>query len=133
MISASEIAQKEQARRNLRKETYKIILEQFSKKIRAASERREGYATLLVPPFVIGFPMYPFEEALEYMRRQLVKSGYSVSQGLEAGQFIVTWQAARSRPAPRPPAHVESDTADDFFSSLANLQKTAQQIRSKGR
>lgn len=135
MISASEIAQREQARRNLRKETYKTILEQFSRKIKAASERRDAFATLVVPPFVIGFPMYPFDEAIVYLRRQLVISGYSVRQGIESGQFIVTWQSARPKPPPKStaPAPLEGDTADDFFSSLANLQKTAQQIRSRGK
>ena len=134
MISASEIASREQARRNLRKETYKTILEQFSRKIKAASERRELAVTLVVPPFVIGFPMYPFDEALVYLRRQLVNSGYSVSQGLEPGQFIVNWQRARPKAAPREvPVGTPGDTADDFFSSLANLQKTAQQIRARGK
>lgn len=131
MISASEIAQQEQARRNLRKETYKTILEQFSKKIKAASFRRETHAVLTVPPFVIGFPMYPFDEALAYLRRQMVLSGYSVRQGLEPGQFIVTWQNAKPKSTPTaPPPQTDND---EFFSSLANLQKTAQQIRSKGR
>lgn len=107
-----------------------MILEQFSRKIQAASERREPYVTLVVPPFVIGFPMYPFEEALVYLRRQLVISGYSVSQGLEPGHFIVNWQKARPKAAPR---EAPVSEGDDFFSSLANLQKTAQQIRAKGK
>jgi hypothetical protein len=133
MISASEIASREQARRNLRKETYKTILEQFSRKIQAASERHEPSVTLVVPPFVIGFPMYPFDEALVYLRRQLVISGYSVSQGLEPGQLVVNWQKARPKAAPRVHDVPVSSEADDFFSSLANLQKTAQQIRSRGK
>jgi hypothetical protein len=131
MISASEIASREQARRNLRKETYRVIIDQFSRKIQAASERREPFVTLVVPPFVIGFPMYPFDEAIVYLRRQLVISGYSVSQGLEPGQFVVNWQ--RARPKAAPAVVTGGDTADDFFSSLANLQKTAQQIRSRGK
>lgn len=132
MISASEIAEREAARRNLRKETYKTILEQFSKKIKVASERREATATLVVPPFVIGYPMYPFDDALVYLRRQLVRSGYSVAQGLERGSFVVSWQGARPKTAPTsgPPVASESD---DLFSSLANLQKTAQQLRSRGK
>lgn len=131
MISASEIARHEQARRDLRKETYRIILEQFSRKIKAASERREPHATLVVPPLVIGFPMYPFDEALVYLRRQLVRSGYQVRQGLEPGQFIVSWAAARPTPPPRTlPTVPEGE--DLLFTSLANLQKTAQVLRSKG-
>ena len=133
MISASEIASREQARRNLRKETYRVIIDQFSRKIQAASERRESSVTLVVPPFVIGFPMYPFDEALVYLRRQLVISGYSVSQGLDPGQFVENWQRARPKAAPRVGEVPVSSEGDDFFSSLANLQKTAQQIRSRGK
>jgi hypothetical protein len=78
--------------------------------------------------------MYPFDEALVYLRRQLVISGYSVSQGLETGQFIVNWQKARPKAAVSAPREVPaSSEADDFFSSLANLQKTAQQIRARGK
>lgn len=77
--------------------------------------------------------MYPYDEALVYLRRQLVISGYSVRQGLDQGQFIVTWQSARPKAPPKAPAPLEGDTGDDFFSSLANLQKTAQQLRSKSK
>jgi hypothetical protein len=69
-----------------------------------------------------------------YLRRQLVISGYSVSQGLEPGQLVVNWQKARPKAAaPRVHDVPVSSEADDFFSSLANLQKTAQQIRSRGK
>ncbi len=126
MISASEIAQKEQARRNLRKETYKIILEQFSKKIKAASDRGERYANLKTPPMVIGYPLYPFQEATVYLQRQLVLSGYTVRAGVEPGEYVVTWEKARPAPKVAPPASLASE---DMFSSLANLQKTAQKLR----
>lgn len=127
MISAAEIAQKEQARRNLRKEAYRSVLEQFSKKIRAASDRGERYVHLTVPPFVIGFPLYPFDEAVQYLQRQLVKSGYTVRHGLEPGNYVVTWERARPKPAPHQVP--QSLASEDMFSSLANLQKTAQRLK----
>ena len=132
MISAGDIAERERARRSVRKETYKNILEQFSRKVQAAAERREKHATLQVPPMVLGFPMYPYEEALWYLRRQLILSGYQVQQGLEQGQYIVTWDVKSTRrvaskesvsPAPEP--------GDDLFSGLANMQKVAAQLRKK--
>ena len=132
MISAGDIAERERARRSIRKETYKNILEQFSRKVKAAAERREKHATLQVPPMVLGFPMYPYEEALWYLRRQLILSGYQVQQGLEQGQYIVTWDVKSTRrvaskesvsPAPEP--------GDDLFSGLANMQKVAAQLRKK--
>ena len=71
--------------------------------------------------------MYPFEEALGYLPRQLVRSGYTVRQGLEKGEYVVTWEKAR--PASKSTEQPQSLASDDMFTSLANLQKTAQKLR----
>lgn len=126
MIKAAEVALCEQNRKNIRKETYRTILEQFSRKIKACVERGEKTAHLKVPVMTIGFPLYPYDEATEYMGRQLVRSGYTVRRGLEPGEFVVSWEAARPTRSTAPPVASE-DT--DLFSSLANLQKTAQRLR----
>jgi hypothetical protein len=134
MISAGDIADRDRARREIRKNTYKNILEQFSRKVQAAAERREKYATLQVPPMVLGFPMYPYDEALWYLRRQLVLAGYQVEQGLEPGQYIVRWdRAAKASPARSQRVEVApmAEPGDDLFSGLANMQKVAAQLRKK--
>jgi Family of unknown function (DUF5759) len=135
MISAHEVAERDRARNSIRKNTYKHILEQFSKKVKAASERREKSVTLQVPPMVLGFPMYPYEEALWYLRRQLVLAGYQVSQGLEQGQYIVRWdRPIGSKPAPKDESStrwVGPEPGDDLFSGLANMQKVAAKLRGK--
>jgi len=127
MISAQEIGERERSRNNIRKETYKNILEQFSKKVKAAVERREKYAVLQVPPLVMGFPLFPYDEALWYIRRQLVLLGYKVSQGGEEGQFIVTWE----KPKKNKQIISYSEPGEDLFSGLANMQKTAAKLRGK--
>ena len=91
------------------------------------SERGERQAHLKVPPMVIGYPLYPFQEAIVFLQRQLVRSGYTVRQGIEPGEYVVTWEKAR--PAPKAQAPPQSLASEDMFSSLANLQKTAQKIR----
>jgi hypothetical protein len=134
MISAGDIAERERARNSIRKNTYKHILEQFSRKVQAAAERRERSATLQVPPMVLGFPMYPYDEALWYLRRQLVLSGYQVQQGPEPGQYIVRWdRAAKTAPARSQRLDVEPvpEPGDDLFSGLANMQKVAAKLRGK--
>jgi hypothetical protein len=134
MISAGDIAERDRARNAIRKNTYKHILEQFSRKVQAAAERREKYATLQVPPMVLGFPMYPYDEALWYLRRQLVLAGYQVEQGLETGQYIVRWaKAHKAAPARSQRLDVApmAEPGDDLFSGLANMQKVAAQLRKK--
>jgi hypothetical protein len=132
MISAGDVAERERARRAIRKETYKNILEQFSRKVQAAAERRERSAVLQVPPLVLGFPMYPYDEALSYLRRQLILAGYQVQQGAEQGQFIVTWEKAlRTQRKPASAEFKGADPGDDVFFGLANMQKVAAQLRKK--
>jgi hypothetical protein len=126
MISARELAEREHQRRNVRKQTYQTILEQFSRKVQAAADRRETFSTLVVPPMVLGFPMYPFSEATGYIERQLKRAGYTVTRGTDHGHFMVSWgQAPR---APRP-TQTDALPGDDLFSGLANLQKTAARLR----
>jgi len=134
MISAGDIAERDRARNAIRKNTYKHILEQFSRKVQAAAERREKSATLQVPPMVLGFPMYPYDEALWYLRRQLVLAGYQVEQGLEPGQYIVRWdRAAKTAPVRSQRLDVAPvpEPGDDLFSGLANMQKVAAKLRGK--
>jgi hypothetical protein len=130
MISARELAEREHQRRGVRKQTYQTILEQFSRKVRAAAERRETTAILVVPPMVLGFPMYPFDEAVAYIERQLKRAGYIVAPGTDHGNFRISW--ARAVPRAAPPAETPRPE-DDLFSGLANLQKTAARLRENRR
>jgi hypothetical protein len=132
MISAGDIAERDRARNAIRKNTYKHILEQFSRKVQAAAERREKSATLQVPPMVLGFPMYPYDEALWYLRRQLVLAGYQVEQGLEPGQYIVRWAKARKASEKEVSTfQAATEPGDDLFAGLANMQKVAAKLRGK--
>ena len=78
MLSAKEIANRERTRRNVRKETYRAILEQLCRKIRSNCDKGQRSAYLEVPPFVLGYPPYNVAQAVEYIVRQLERLGYQV-------------------------------------------------------
>lgn len=122
VISAKEIAANEKLRRDVRKETYKALLEQFSRKIKTQSEIGNKFTDLTVPPFLIGFPRYNIPKTVEYMVRQLVRLGYTV-QRTGPINLRISWGRAPSSSAP-----VE-DVPEDILPGLANLQKTAQKLR----
>jgi hypothetical protein len=122
MISAKEIAAKEKLRRDVRKETYKALLEQFSRKIKTQSEIGNKFTDLTIPPFLIGYPRYNIAKTTEYMTRQLVRLGYTV-QRTGPINLRISWARAPSNSAP-----VE-DVPEDILPGLANLQKTAQKLR----
>lgn len=123
MLTAREVADMERTRRNVRKETYRAILEQLCRKIRAASVKGQRSALLSVPPFVLGYPPFDVTQAVTYITRQLENLGYQVyRQGLV--ELEVTWFVKESKKQ-----NEIIDHGDDILPSLVNLQKTANMIR----
>jgi len=123
-VTAKEMAALEKARQNVKKETYKALLDQFSRKIRTSHELGLKSALLTVPPFVVGFPRYDLPKAVRYLCRQLQKLGYTVDLSGPVS-FRVRWDR-RSRAVQEDPA---DDQPLDLLPGLVNLQKMAQKIR----
>jgi hypothetical protein len=123
-VTAKEMAALEKARQNVKKETYKALLDQFSRKIRTSHELGLKSALLTVPPFVVGFPRYDLPKAVPYLCRQLQKLGYTVDMSGPVS-FRVRWDR-RSRAVQEEPAE---DQTMDLLPGLVNLQKMAQKIR----
>lgn len=123
MLPAKEVAAMERTRKNVRKETYRAILEQLCRKIRAASVKGRKSAHLGVPPFVLGYPPFDVTQAVTYITRQLENLGYQVyRQGLV--DLEVTWFVKDHKKTTE-----IIDHGDDILPSLVNLQKTANMIR----
>jgi hypothetical protein len=124
MITAKELAAKEQTRKNVKKETYRALLEQFCRKIRTASDLGQKEVLLSVPPFVIGYPAYNMPITVDYMGRQLERLGYKV---FRAGlvDLLVKWNVKAD------PISEIQDSCEDLLPTLMNLQKTAAKYRSK--
>jgi hypothetical protein len=128
VVTARELAERERKRLDVRKSTYKAILEQFSRTISNAASLGSHRAILTTPRFVIGYPSYSHDSASNYLERQLRRLGYRVERALPH-VFHVTWD--------RPNASVQQqptiiDHSNDL-PSLANLAKTARDIRTRGK
>jgi hypothetical protein len=123
-LTAKDMAALEKARQNVKKETYKAILEQFSRKIRTSHELGLKEALLTVPPFVVGFPKYDLPKAVKYLGRQLQKLGYTVSV-IGPVSFKVRWDRASTTKS-EPDAE---ENPFDILPGLVNMQKMAQKIR----
>ncbi len=78
MINVSEINNIESNRKKNKKELYKKIYEQFSRKIRCTVELGGKYVFLRVPSVVFGFPTFDRSHACVYLRRQLELAGFNV-------------------------------------------------------
>jgi Family of unknown function (DUF5759) len=122
-LAAKDVAAMEKARANVKKETYRAMLDQFSRKIRTSYELGRKEAVLSIPPFVIGYPKYDLAKAVVYMSRQLIRLGYVVEL-VGPLDLKVNWEKP-----------IELDTGEqdsepiDILPGLVNLQKTAQRLR----
>jgi len=126
-MQAREIVAREKKRTDVLKETYKALLEQFSRRIKTSSDLGQKSSILTVPPFIVGFPKYDMARAVMYMCRQLERLGYTVNL---VGPFDikVEWAARKSAVEEIP---VEDAAPDVYFPSLVNLHKAAGKIRVK--
>jgi hypothetical protein len=127
MINVRDIAKIEQKRKDLRKEIYTKIFEQFSRKIKQCVELGQKYATLTVPSFLLGYPTFDRELASSYLERQLERAGFTVVR--EEYVFVVSWRTP-SKKAPAPPQPPPPDPDEDSgFPTLMNLRKAANKYR----
>lgn len=128
IVSAKALAEREKKRLDVKKATYRAILEQFSRKISNAATLGVHEVFLTTPRFVIGFPAYDVQVASVYLMRQLVRLGYKVKPTAPLTMHV-TWE----KPVPSTHTVVIDHSSDEQLPTLANLHKTAQTIRSKKR
>ena len=126
MINVRQIQKIEESKRQIKKETYKKILDQFSRKIQVSVFANQKQVFLEVPMFLIGYPTYNIEAAAVYLKRQLELGGFKVFR-MSPIVFNVSWYSEKEKkqaPAPvyepSPPTFSETD-----FPSLVNLKKAA--------
>jgi hypothetical protein len=122
MISAKELVEKDKKRQNIKKELYKAILEQFSRKIKASFDLGSKSTVLIVPSFMIGFPKYDLPTAVKYMGRQLIRLGYRVKLQSPVS-YEVSWEKLKPENDP------EVIEPEFEFPSLMNLKKTAEKYK----
>lgn len=124
IASAKDIMAFEKKKGYAKKEYYKALLEQFSRKIKHSVEIGKKDAILTVPSFLVGYPKYDLAATVMYMSRQLGRLGYKVEL-VGPLDLKVTWRKTR----PDQEEQAETDDPHTFLPSLVNLQKTAQKLR----
>ncbi len=129
LVSASDISGIHQAKKDIRKETYKKILEQFSKKIKHHAQLNQTSATLIVPVIVLGFPTFDRAIAATYLERQLRNGGY-ITRRLDNVTTFVQWGTVQQRgTAKKQQAEETVHSAFGELDGLVNLRKVANKYR----
>lgn len=113
-------------KRELKKEVLIRILNSLCKKISFAYSLGKDEILVQIPEMIFGYPTYKLSFVTLYMNRQLQNLGYSTSI-MGTGLINISWKVHKTKEilVKKKTIHVEE------LDSLANLKKTANQIRKK--
>lgn len=123
MININDVQKIENTRRQIRKEIYTKIFEQFSRKIKQTAEFGQKQVFLRVPSVVIGYPSFDRGSAARYLKRQLDNGGFT-TQLVSEIDIYVTWDVKVNKETKK-----EEPESDIEFPSFVNLRKVANQYR----
>jgi len=122
MISIDDVTKIDEKRKQIRKEIYKKIYDQFSAKIKQTVELGHKQIFLTVPAFLIGYPVFDRSAAARYIARQFVLGGFTVKL-VSDNDIYVSWIIPKKKKV-----KVEKDEEVDF-PNLMNLKKIANKYR----
>lgn len=125
MISINDIHKIDEKRKQIRKEIYTKIYEQFSRKIKQCVELGHKQIFLLVPSYLVGYPVFDRTAAAKYIARQFKLGGFQV-QVVSQYEIYVTWQVTKKKKEKQ--TEKVEDELDDF-PKLMNLKKMANKYR----
>lgn len=123
MIDINEIQRIENHRRQLKKQIYTAIYEQFSRKIRQSVECGQKQVFLRVPTFVMGYPAFDRAAAARYLQKQLNRAGFT-TQLIGEIDIYVSWDTSTKNISQK-----KEEVEDVEFPSFVNLRKAANKYR----
>jgi hypothetical protein len=122
MISIDDVTKIDEKRKQIRKEIYTKIYEQFSSKIKQSVELGHKQLFLSVPSFLIGYPVFDRSAAARYIARQFVLGGFTVKL-VSDHDIYVSWAIPKKKKEKR------DSEEDGDFPNLMNLKKMANKYR----
>ena len=78
MVKAEELIKKQKEKEDKKYITFEKIYKKIEKKISTASSCDYYYTWYQVPEFLIGLPLYSFNECNEYVQIKLKKNGFDI-------------------------------------------------------
>ena len=122
MISINDVTKIDEKRKQIKKEIYTRIYEQFSRKIKQSVELGHKQVFLTVPTFVVGYPTFDRSAAARYIMRQLKLGGFDVRLVSDYDMYV-SWII------PKKVKERVEEPDDTEFPDLMNLKKMADKYR----
>tara|TARA_R110002072_G_scaffold41761_3_gene116783 strand:+ start:234 stop:614 length:381 start_codon:yes stop_codon:yes gene_type:complete len=125
MLSVDDIQKIEKQRRDIKKEIYKKIYEQFCRKIKQCVEFGESQAFLRTPTYLVGYPTFDRNRATVYIKRQLELGKFDVTL-ISDVDLYVSWKKQKQKQKENEPT---PEFEEEAFPTLMNLKKAAAKYR----
>ena len=122
MISINDVTKIDEKRKQIRKEIYTRVYEQFSRKIKQSVELGHKQVFLTVPTFVIGYPTFDRGAAARYVARQFKLGGFDVRLVGDYDMYV-SWVI------PKKVKQKVEEPDETEFPDLVNLKKMADRYR----
>ena len=122
MISINDVTKIDEKRKQIKKEIYTRVYEQFSRKIKQSVELGHKQVFLTVPTFVIGYPTFDRSAAARYIARQLKLGGFDVRHVSDYDMYV-SWII------PKKTKQKIDEPDESEFPDLMNLKKIADKYR----
>jgi len=122
MISINDVTKIDEKRKQIRKEIYTRVYEQFSRKIKQSVELGHKQVFLTVPTFVIGYPTFDRGAAARYVARQFKLGGFDVRLVGDYDMYV-SWVI------PKKVKRKVEEHDETEFPDLMNLKKMADRYR----
>jgi hypothetical protein len=122
MININDVTKIDERRKQIKKQIYTRIYEQFSRKIKQCVELGHKQVFLTVPTFVIGCPTFDRSAAARYVARQFKLGGFHVRL-LSDYDIYVSWLIPKKNKESR------EEPEEPDFPDLMNLKKMADKYR----
>jgi hypothetical protein len=122
MISINDVTKIDEKRKQIKKEIYTRVYEQFSRKIKQSVELGHKQVFLTVPTFVVGYPTFDRGAAARYIMRQLKLGGFDVRLVSDYDMYV-SWVI------PKKVKQKVNEPDETEFPDLMNLKKMADKYR----
>jgi hypothetical protein len=125
MLSIDDVTKIDEKRKQIKKEIYRKIYEQFSSKIKQSVEMGHKQIFLTVPVILVGYPVFDRAQAARYVARQFTLGGFT-ARVISDYDLYVSWIVPKKK---KEKEKKEEEQEGGEFPNLMNLKKIASLYR----
>ncbi len=90
MVKAEDLINMQKEREKIKFKTFNKVFNTVEKKITIASSSNYYYVWYEVPQYIIGEPLYNYNECIEYIIKKIISNGFKVNI-YEPNVLLISW------------------------------------------